>query len=79
MCGCLLRAAPPTPMRTWPATQAFALTGNLTGDPLVCRLVFSPLSHTSKGRRLDFKARHYYLCDSRKDHGQISYNLPPLL
>ena len=28
---------------TWPATQACALTGNRTGNPLVCRL-----SHTSR-------------------------------
>ena len=34
---------------TWPATQACALTGNRTGDPLVCRLAFSPLIHTSQG------------------------------
>ena len=33
------------------ATQACALTGNQTGEPLVCRLVLSPLSHTSQGRR----------------------------
>ena len=32
-----------------PATQACALTGNRTSDPLVCRLVLSPLSHTSQG------------------------------
>ena len=31
---------------TWSSTQACALTGNQTGDPLVCRLVLSPLSHT---------------------------------
>ena len=35
---------------TWPATQACALTGNQTSDPLVCRLVLNPLSHTSRGR-----------------------------
>ena len=34
---------------TWPATQACALTGNQTGDPLVRRLVLNPLSHTSQG------------------------------
>ena len=34
---------------TWPATQACALTGNITGNPLVCRPAFSPLSHTSQG------------------------------
>ena len=36
-------------LRTWPATQACALTRNWTGDPLVCRLSLNPLSHTSQG------------------------------
>ena len=44
MCGCLLRPTPP--MGTRPTTQACALTGNRTGDPLVCRLVLNSLSHT---------------------------------
>ena len=35
---------------TWPATQACALTGNRTGDPLVRRPVLNPLSHTSQAR-----------------------------
>ena len=34
---------------TWPATRACVLTGNQTHDPLVCRPVLNPLSHTSKG------------------------------
>ena len=34
---------------TWPATQACALTGNQTGDPLVHRLALNPLNHTSQG------------------------------
>ena len=34
---------------TWPATQACALTGNWTGDPLVRRPALNPLSHTSQG------------------------------
>ena len=34
---------------TWPATQACALTGNQTGDPLICKLALNPLSHTSQG------------------------------
>ena len=34
---------------TWPATQACALTGNSTGDPLVCKLALNLLSHTSQG------------------------------
>ena len=36
-------------LETWPATQARALTGNRTRDPLVCRLALSPLSHTNWG------------------------------
>ena len=35
---------------TWSTTQACALTGNRTGDPLVCRQAFNPLSHTSQGK-----------------------------
>ena len=34
---------------TWPATQARALTGNRTSNPLVRRLALHPLSHTSQG------------------------------
>ena len=34
---------------TWPASQACALTGNPTGDPLVRRLALNPLSRTSQG------------------------------
>ena len=33
----------------WPATQACALTGNQTGDLLVCGTMPNPLSHTSQG------------------------------
>ena len=47
MCGCLLRE----PHKTWSATQACALTGNQTSDPLVHRLALNPLSHTSQGSR----------------------------
>ena len=32
-----------------PETQACALTGNPTGNPLVRRLVLNPLSRTSQG------------------------------
>ena len=34
---------------TWPMTQACSLTGNRISDPLVRRLVLSPLSYTSHG------------------------------
>ena len=37
------------PPGAWPATQARALTGNQTSNPLVHRLALSPLSHTSQG------------------------------
>ena len=37
---------------TWFATQACALTGTRTSDPLVPRPVLSPLSHTSQGQSL---------------------------
>ena len=33
---------------TWPVTQACALSGNQTGNPLVHRPTLSPLSHTSQ-------------------------------
>ena len=37
---------------TWPATQAYVLTGNQTSNPLVCRLTLNPLSHTSQEIKL---------------------------
>lgn len=48
MCGCRL-SAPHPPLETWPATQSCALTGSRAGDPLVCSLAPSLLSHTSQG------------------------------
>ena len=42
---------------TWPATQACALTGNRTSDPLVRRLAFNPLSHTSQGKYCAYKTK----------------------
>ena len=37
------------PTGTWLATQACALTGNWTSNPLVHRPALNPLSHTSQG------------------------------
>ena len=37
------------PLGTWPATQACALTGNRTVDPLVSKLILNPLSHITQG------------------------------
>ena len=39
---------------TWPITQAYALTGNWPGDPLLGRPTLSPLSHTSQGTKVLF-------------------------
>ena len=39
---------------TWPATQACALTGNRTSDPLLLRLVLNPLNHTCQGQSFLF-------------------------
>ena len=39
-------------LRTWPATQACALMGNWTGDPLIHKPALNPLSHTSQGRTM---------------------------
>ena len=38
-------------LETWCTTQACALTGNRTGDPLVHRPALNPLSHTSQGQK----------------------------
>ena len=35
-------------LETWPATQARALIGTQTSNPLAHMLVLNPLSHTSK-------------------------------
>ena len=49
--GCL-SCAPS--QETGPATQACALTGNRTGGLLLCRMMTTPLSHTSQGRSFSF-------------------------
>ena len=40
---------------TWPTTQACAMTGNQTGDPLVFRLALDPLIHTDQGMSYHLK------------------------
>ena len=52
MCGCL-SCAPC--WRPGLLTQACALTGSQTWDPLVCRLELNPLSHTSQGENVFLK------------------------
>ena len=57
-----------TKLGTSPATQACALTGNQTSDPLVRRLVLNPLRHITQGPIL-------YLFNylSVRTHGYLLY------
>ena len=55
--GCLSHAPQPG---TWPATHACALMGNRTGNPLVCRLALSLLSHASQGPLWPFNVYRIY-------------------
>ena len=48
---------------TWPITQACALTGNWTSNPLVLRPVLNPLSHASQGCRLILDG-HLEVCEA---------------
>ena len=73
---------------TWPATQACALTGNQTGDPLVHRPVLNPLSHTSQGyvATLDFLVTkvylltsHYESCHLPNPHPHAHTSHPPTI
>ena len=50
----------------WPATQACALTGNRTSDPLVHRSAPTPLSHCGPMAKVDFSTAflpHYEFDD----------------
>ena len=47
-------------LMTWPATQACTLTRNRSCDPLVCKTVLSPLSHTGQGLPLFYYKIFYY-------------------
>ena len=57
---------------TWPTTQACALTGNLTSNPLIWRWALNPLSHTSQGTYAYFKCWPGASCMS-------SYPVPPTM
>ena len=45
---------------TWPATQACALTGNPTSEPLVRSSALNTLSHTSQGKATIFIWSHFF-------------------
>ena len=51
---CVVASRSP-PTWAWPTTQAFALTGNQSSDPLIHRLAFHPQNHISQGPRCYFK------------------------
>ena len=53
-------AASQAPPYWGPATQACALTGSQTSDPLVRRQAFSPLRHTSQGQSNQFLTMSLY-------------------
>ena len=60
-------------LETWPSTQACALPGNQTSNPLVHRLALNPLSYTSQGsfnklskRQSVERATALYLCPLQK-------------
>ena len=50
--------------RTWPTTQACALIGNQTCDPLVLRLALHPLSPTSQDRSSSLRHLPSLVCIS---------------
>ena len=51
---------------SWPATQACALNGDQTREPLVHRLMLNPLSHTSQDQRhFSFYYSVYYFLHFR--------------
>ena len=44
----------PLQLSTGPATQVCALTGNRTGDLLLCETILNQLSHTGQGLKVNF-------------------------
>ena len=55
---------------TWPATQACALTGNRTGDPLVHKPELNPLSYTSQGSSMVLIKINILIWPTRPRKGQ---------
>ena len=54
----------------WPPTQACALTGNQTSNPLLHRLALNPLSHTSRGWFAVLKARGCWVENGLRETGE---------
>ena len=76
MCGCLICPV----LGTWPATQACALTGNRTGNPLIYRPMLSPLSYTSQGYIINFLRWGIYVlggdADAQAGSGTSALEVP---
>ena len=60
---------------TWPTTQTYALTGNLTCDVLVLRPMLNPLSYTSQGKVVLFYYRHCATLYSQTTDSSMGINL----
>ena len=58
---------------TWPTTQACALTGNRTSDPLVGRPALNPLNHTSQGLPFFFFNRVLLLLGVNEQKNQAGF------
>ena len=76
-------------LRTWPAAQACALTGNRKGDPSVLRPALNPLSHTSQGtcfkfwwslvyQFFNFVAYDFCVISKKSLLNPMSWNLSPM-
>ena len=59
--------------RTWPTTQACALLGNRTSDPLVLRTVLKPLSHTSQGSQFLISIIEIYKLNNYRKPNYFTY------
>ena len=64
---CVLGSHAPSTGDQARVTQACAPAGNQTSDPLVCRPVLNPLSHTSQG-----KNKRFFKNQVRKKRERIS-------
>ena len=68
---------PQPPPGTQPVTQACTLTRNQTINPVVHRLVLSPLSHKSQGKMPNFKYKERLLKATREKQ-EVTYKGAPI-
>ena len=68
------------PLGTWSATQAYALTGNWTSNPLVHRPTLNPLNYASQGYAfifnfvllVDYLFIHFFLDKQNQENGKCN-------